>query len=77
MKIDKIKKLESKIIYSVQPKEKDYSYLQDLSDQELNDLFNIEVAKLPHDPALDGLSERELSDLYFQQIQEGNRKNLR
>ena len=73
-KLTRLKKLEiaaNEHAREKREKPKDYSYLQDLTDQELNDLFNREVEKIPHDHSLDGLSEQELSELYLSEIKKG------
>lgn len=45
------------------------------TDEELKNLFDIEVGKLMTEPnPYAGMSDQELSDLYMEQIQAGNRK---
>ena len=53
----------------------DYS---DLSDEDLNSLFKDEIVKIMAEPSpYAGMTDGQLSDIYMQHIQEGNRKNAK
>lgn len=58
-----------------QRKQKPLTDYSTYTDEELKNLFDIEVAKMALEPSpYAGMSDQELSDLYMQSIQEGNRK---
>ena len=53
----------------------DYSHL---SDEELNSLYEGELEKMMAEPnPWEGWTDQQMSDLYMQSIQEGNRKNAK